>query len=132
MLIIVAIFQPQLVSPKFNAVILAAQLMALPSDLHMLRVKSAGIGTPLFVDNFYKLIYYLYHIWNLDSSGGGTIHHFHYCLPSTQHTLAMDYLPAIYILTLALILYAAIKLHANNCVIVVRLYGSLLQDALAG
>ena len=59
MLIIVVIFQPQLISPKFNAVILAAQLMVLPSNLHMLRVKSAGIGTPLFVYNF-NLIYYLY------------------------------------------------------------------------
>ena len=34
----------------------------------------------------------------------------------------MDYLPAIYILTLALELYVAIKLHANNCVIVVKLW----------
>ena len=119
MLIIIVIFQPQLVSPKFNAAILAAQLIALPSNLHTLQVKSiAGIGAPEF---FNRLIYDLYHIWNLDSTAG-TLPHFRYCLPSTQHALAMDYLPAIYILTLALVLYAAIKLHANNCVIVVRLW----------
>ena len=122
MLIIVVIFQPQLYSlSKVNAVILAAQLIALPSNLRMLRVKRAGMGTPLFVNNFSKLIYYLYHIWNVDSSSG-TLPHFRYCLPSTQLTLAMGYLPVIYILTLALVLYAAIKLHANNCVIVVRLW----------
>ena len=70
MLIIVVIFQPQLVSPKFTAVMLAAQLIAVPSNLHMLRVKSAGVGVPLFVKIFIKLIYFLYHIWNLDSTGG--------------------------------------------------------------
>ena len=121
MFFLLVIFQPQLVSPQYNAVILAAQMIALPTNLQNFRYGMQVHFPYKFVHLATDVIVFLYTIWNFDS-----IHHAvpdtHLCVPNIQYALLIRYLPAIFSLLLILLLYICIELHAHNCRVVVCLW----------
>ena len=117
MSVVVAIFQPQLVSPKYNTVILAAQLIALPSNLWQIEHHKDS-GLERIQANIFNVLYYMYDIWNLDSTHN-LLSDWHLCFSSMQAAATVHYLPAIYTLSLVMFIYISITLHANNCKLVV-------------
>ena len=91
MSVVVAIFQPQLVSPKYNTVILAAQLIALPSNLWRIK-QHKYTGLEHTKAKFFNVLYYMYDIWNLDSTHN-SLSDWHLCFSSMWTAATIHYLP---------------------------------------
>ena len=111
-IVIILVFRINVLSPKLNMFVLAAQNLSVPVFLRIIlyilsQTKSKAVNIPV------KLLFTLYGIWNLDFFRVNVLPDI--CINVVPlHILVLDYLIAIYPMLLMAVAYTIVELHASG------------------